>query len=191
MALSIQTKNLWRLSIFQECSRSSPDCVVSLYALGDDFVLTMNGPSHFGSSLPRDSDRVVRTSMRSPSLNSIGTTAWSRQAFVWAWYLLRACRAKTRSPSMRSLEVSSSTSGMAEVLVRGDPCLISCGVMAFDSYSRRKGVNPVARHSVVFSAQTASGSRLAHLTFLSSSSIFLMAVKILLLARSTTPLDCG
>jgi hypothetical protein len=71
-------KKLRRLSIFQECSRSSPDCVVSLYALGDDFVLTINGPSRFGSSLPRDSVRVVRTSTRSPSLNSLGTTVWSR-----------------------------------------------------------------------------------------------------------------
>jgi hypothetical protein len=75
-------KNLQRLSIFQECSRSSPDGVVSLYALGDAFVLTMKGPSHFGSSLPRDSVRVVRTSTRSPSSNSLGTTAWSRQPFV-------------------------------------------------------------------------------------------------------------
>jgi hypothetical protein len=70
--------------MFQECSRSSPDCVVSLYALGDDFVLMMNGPSHIGSSLPRDSVQVVQTSARSPSLNSLGTTAWSRQVFVWA-----------------------------------------------------------------------------------------------------------
>jgi hypothetical protein len=52
-------------------------------------------------------------------------------------------------------------------------------------------VNPVAPHSVVFSAQTASGSRSAHLLFLSSRSIFLIAVKILSLARSTTSLDCG
>jgi hypothetical protein len=92
---------------------------------------------------------------------------------------------------MRSLEVSSSTSSTAEALVRGDPCFISCGVMASDPYSRRKGVNPVARHLVVFSAQTASGSRSAHLPFLSSRSIFLIAVKILPLARSMTSLDCG
>jgi hypothetical protein len=92
---------------------------------------------------------------------------------------------------MRSLEVGSSTSGTAEALVRGDTCLISYGVMTSDLYSRRKGVNPVARHSVVFSTQTALGSRSAHLPFLSSRSIFLMAVKILPLARSTTPLDCG
>jgi hypothetical protein len=72
-------KNLRRFSMFQECSRSSSDCVVNLYALGDDFVLTINGPSHFSSSLPRDSVRVVRTGTRSPSLNSLGTTAWSRQ----------------------------------------------------------------------------------------------------------------
>jgi hypothetical protein len=52
-------------------------------------------------------------------------------------------------------------------------------------------VNLVTRHSVVFSAQTASGSRSAHLPFLSSRSIFLMVVKILPLARSMTPLDCG
>jgi hypothetical protein len=97
----------------------------------------------------------------------------------------------TWSPSMRSLEVGLSTSGTTEALVHGDPCLISYGVMASDPYSRRKGVNPVARHSVVFSAQTALGSRSAHLPFLSSRSIFLMAVKILPLARSTTPLDCG
>jgi hypothetical protein len=57
---------------------------------------------------------------------------------------------EVRSPSMRSLDVGSSTSGTADVLVRGDPCFISYDVMAFDPYSRRKGVNPVARHSVVF-----------------------------------------
>jgi hypothetical protein len=44
--------------------------------------------------------------------------------------LFRACRAKTRSSSMRSFEVGSSTSGTADVTVRGDPCFISCGVMA-------------------------------------------------------------
>jgi hypothetical protein len=63
--------------MFQDCSKSSPEGVDSLYTLGDAFVLTMNGPSHFGSSLPRDSVRVVRTSTRSPSLNSLGTTALS------------------------------------------------------------------------------------------------------------------
>jgi hypothetical protein len=68
--------------MFQECSKSLPDDVASLYALGDAFDLTMNGPSHFGSSLPRDSVRVVRTSTRYPSLNSLGTTALSRQALV-------------------------------------------------------------------------------------------------------------
>jgi hypothetical protein len=92
---------------------------------------------------------------------------------------------------MRSFEVGSSTSGTAEVIVRGDPCFISCRVMASDPYSRRKGVNPVALHSVVFSAQTASGNRSAHLPFLLSRSIFLTTVKILPLARSTTSLDCG
>jgi hypothetical protein len=92
---------------------------------------------------------------------------------------------------MRSLDVGSSTSGTADVLVRGDPCFNSCGVMASDPYSRRKGVNSVARHSVVFRAQTTLGSWSAHLPFLSSRSLFLMAVKILSLARSTTLLDCG
>ena len=105
LALMSQTKNLRRLSMFQECSKSSPDGVVSLYALGDAFVLTMKGPSNLGSSLPLDSVRAVRTSTRSPSLNSLGMTVWSRHAFVWAWYLFKACRAKTRSPSMRYLEV--------------------------------------------------------------------------------------
>jgi hypothetical protein len=39
--------------MFQECSNSSPEAVASSYALGDVFALMMNGPSHFGSSLPR------------------------------------------------------------------------------------------------------------------------------------------
>jgi hypothetical protein len=64
--------------MFQECSKSSPDVVTSLYALGDAFDMTMNGPSHFGSRLPRDSVWVVRTSTRSPLSNSVGTTAWLR-----------------------------------------------------------------------------------------------------------------
>jgi hypothetical protein len=68
--------------MFQECSMSLPDDVVSLYALGDAFDFTMNGPSHFGSSLPCDSVWVVWMSTRSPSLNSLGTTALSRQALV-------------------------------------------------------------------------------------------------------------
>jgi hypothetical protein len=96
-----------------------------------------------------------------------------------------------RSPSMRSFEVGSSTSGTADMTVRGDPCFISCVVMASDPYRRQKGVNPVALHLVVFSTQTASGNRSAHLPFLSSRSIFLTAVKILPFVRSTTLLDCG
>jgi hypothetical protein len=66
---------------------------------------------------------------------------------------------------MRSLDVGSSTSGTADVFVLGDPCFISCGVMASDPYNRRKGVNPVARHSVVFRAHTTSGSWSGHLPF--------------------------
>jgi hypothetical protein len=68
--------------MFQECSKSSPVGVDSLYALGDAFDLTMNGPSHFDSSLPHDSVWVVRMSTRSPVLNSLGTTTLSRQALV-------------------------------------------------------------------------------------------------------------
>jgi hypothetical protein len=74
---------------------------------------------------------------------------------------------------MRSLDVGLSTSGIADVLVQDDPCFISYGVMASDPYNRRKGVNPVARHSVVLRAQTTSGSWSAHLPFLSSRSLFL------------------
>jgi hypothetical protein len=92
---------------------------------------------------------------------------------------------------MRTLEVGSSTLGTVDVFVLGDPCFISSGVMALDPYNRRKGVNPVARHSVVFRAHTTSSSWSAHLPFLSSRSLFLIAVKFLPLARSTTPLDCG
>jgi hypothetical protein len=121
--------------MFQECSKSSPDGVASLYALGDAFVLTMKGPSHLGSSLLLDSVRAIRTSTRSPSLNSLGMTAWSRHAFVWAWYLFRACRAKTRSPSMRSFEVGSSTSGTADETVRGGAignfATIICGLRQY------------------------------------------------------------
>jgi hypothetical protein len=98
---------------------------------------------------------------------------------------------RTWSPSMRSLEVGSSTSGMADSFVRVDPCFKSCGVIASNPYIKRKGVNPVARHSVIFSAHMTSGNWSSHLPFLSSRSLYLMALKILPLARSTTPLDCG
>jgi hypothetical protein len=82
-------------------------------------------------------------------------------------------------------------SSIAMVLVRGDPCLSSCRVMASDPYISLKGVNPVAQDSVVLSAQMTSGSCSAHMPFLSSKSLFFMALEILPLARSTTPLDCG
>jgi hypothetical protein len=38
--------------MFQECSKSSPEGVASLYALGDAFVLTMNGPSISAPACP-------------------------------------------------------------------------------------------------------------------------------------------
>jgi hypothetical protein len=85
---------------------------------------------------------------------------------------------------MRSFEVGSSTSRTADAAVRGDPCFISCGVIASDPYRRQKGVNPVTLHSVVFSAQTTSGNWSGHLPFLSSRSIFLTAVKFLPLATN-------
>jgi hypothetical protein len=78
---------------------------------------------------------------------------------------------------MRSLEVGSSTSGTADAFVLGDSCFISYDVMASDPYNRRKGVNPVSRHSVVFRVHTTSGSWSAHLPFLLSRSLFLIAVK--------------
>jgi hypothetical protein len=115
----------------------------------------------------------------------------SHHAFVYAWYLFNASRARTWSPSIRSLEVDSSTSGVAVVFAHGDPCFSSCGVIASDPYIKRKRVNPVALDFVVFSAHMISGSWSTHFPFLSSSSLFFMALKILLLARSTTPLDCG
>jgi hypothetical protein len=159
--------------------------------LGDVFVLMMKGPSHLGSSLPRDSVLVVLVRTRSPPSNSLGMIVLSCHAFICAWYLFSASRARTQSPSIRSLEVDSSTSGLVVELARGDPCFNSCGVIASDPYIKRKGVNPVALNSVVFSAHMTSGSWSAHLPFLSSSSLFLMALKILSLAHSTIPLDCG
>jgi hypothetical protein len=158
---------------------------------GGSFRLDYKGALPLGLQLAPGLCSSCSDEYEVPSLNSLGMTVWSRHAFVWAWYLFRACRAKTQSPSMRSFEVGSSTSGMADGTVRGDPCFISCGVMASDPYRRRKGVNPVALHSVMFSAQTASGNKSVHLTFFSSRSIFLTAVKIFPLAHSTTPLDCG
>jgi hypothetical protein len=134
---------------------------------------------------------MVLVSTKSPSLNSLGMTVLSRHALVCASYLFSASRARTQSPSIRSLEVSSSTSRVVVGLVRGDPCFSSCGVIALHPYIKRKGVNLVDLHSVVFNAHMTSGSWSAHLPFLSSSSLFLMALKILPLARSTTPLDCG
>jgi hypothetical protein len=64
--------------------------LASLYESGDVFFLIMNGPSHFGSSLPFDFVLVVLKRTRSPSVNSLGTTALSLQFLVAAWYLFNA-----------------------------------------------------------------------------------------------------
>jgi hypothetical protein len=151
----------------------------------------MKDPSHLGLSLLRDSVLLVRMRTRSPSSNSLGLTVLLHHAFICAWYLFNASRARTRSPSRRSLVVDSSTSGVVMALARGDPCFSSCEVIALDPYIKQKGVNPVALDSAMFSAHMTSGSWSTHLPFLSSRSLFFMALKILSLARSTTPLDCG
>jgi hypothetical protein len=80
-------------------------------------------------------------------------------------------------------------SGVAWGLVRGEPCLSSCGVVASIPYISLNGVNLVVWDSVVFSAHTASGSYSVHLPFLSSSNLFLIVVKILPFVCSMTPLD--
>jgi hypothetical protein len=138
----------------------------------------MKGPFHLGLSLPRDSVLLVLMRMRSPSSNSLRLTVLSHQAFVCAWYLFNVSRVKTRSPSRKSLAVDSSISGVAMAYVRGDPCFSSCGVMASDPYIKLKGVNLMALDSVVLSAQMTSGSCSAHLPFLSSRSLFFIALKI-------------
>jgi hypothetical protein len=79
-------------------------------------------------------------------------------------------------------------SGMALGFVRGKPCLSSCRVMASDLYISLNGVNLVARDSGVLSAQMTSGNCSAHLPFLSTKSLFFMALKILPLACSATQL---
>jgi hypothetical protein len=151
----------------------------------------MKGPINLGSSLPRDSVLLVLIRTRSPLSNSLGVILLSRHAFVCAWYLFNVSREKTRSPLRRSLVVDSSTSGVVGAFVRGDPCFSSCGFMASDPYIKRKGVNLVALDSVVFSAQMTSRSWSTHLPFLLSRSLFFIALKILPLVCSTTPLDCG
>jgi hypothetical protein len=156
--------------------------------LGDVFVLTMKGPSHLGSSLPQDFVLVVLVRTRSPSSNSLGILiVLSCHAFVCAWYLFSASRARTWSLLVRSLEFDSSTSGVAVKLARGDPCFSSCSVIASDPYIKRKGVNPVALDSVVFSAHMTSGSWSAHLPFFSSSSLWQNRPNYSSLSAQVTP----
>jgi hypothetical protein len=105
--------------------------------------------------------------------------------------MFHVLRVRTQSPSRRSLVIELLTSRVAVAFVHGDPCFSSCGVISSDPYIKWKGVNLVALDSVVFSAHMISGSWFAHLPLLSSRSLFFMALKILSLACSTTPLDCG
>jgi hypothetical protein len=72
--------------------------------------------------------------------------------------------------------VESSTSGVAVAFVRGDPSFSSCRVISSDPYIKWKGVNPIALDFVVFSAHMTSRSWFAHLPFLSSRSLFFMAL---------------
>lgn len=113
------------------------------------------------------------------------------QVFVVARYLLNASIASTGSPSRRSFVVSSSMFGGALGSDRDEPYLSSCGVIASTPYISLNGANPIVRDSVVFSSNNTSGNYSAHLSFLSSSSLYFIPVKILTFARSTTSLDYG
>jgi hypothetical protein len=60
----------------------------------------------------------------------------------------------------------------------------------FGSVHHPKWCESRVRDSIVFSAHTSLGSYITHLDLLSSSNLFLIALKILPFARTTTPLDC-
>lgn len=125
----------------------------------------MNGPSHFRSSLPFNSVRVVLMTMMSPSWNSLEMTTLSLQLFVVAWYLFRASRAWAQFLSRRYFVVSLSMSRTASGSDRGEPYLSSCRVIASAPYTNLNGVKPVAREIVVFSPQSTSGNWSAHSPF--------------------------
>src|SRR6185503_3881449 len=69
--------------------------------------------------------------------------------------------------------------------------LSSSGVIASAPYSSLNGVNLVVLDSDVLWDQMTFGSSSAHLPFFRSNSHFLMLPKMIPLALSTAPLDCG
>lgn len=91
----------------------------------------MNGPSHFGLSLPFNYVLSVLMRMRSPSVNTLGMLALCLQLFVAPWYLFSVSRAWTRSLSRRSFVVDSSMFRIALGSDWGEPCLSSYGVIVF------------------------------------------------------------
>lgn len=105
--------------------------LASLYESGDVFFLIMNGPSHFGLSLPFNYVLSVLMRTRSPSVNTLGMLALCLQLFVAPWYLFSVSRAWTRSPSRRSFVVDSSMFQIALGSDWGEPCLSSYGVIVF------------------------------------------------------------
>lgn len=176
--------------MFQECSSSTHVQLFSLYELGNVFLVLMQGPSQFGSSLPFPSILVVQTRTMSP-LKSLGMMDLSLQAFVVDWYLFSILRTSTQNAFRRTIIASSSTSRATSRFVHGEPCLSSYMVISLAPYISLKVINPITWDFIVLSPLEDFEQLIVTFSLLSSSKCFLIAVNTLPFARSTTPFACG
>lgn len=138
-------------------------------ALGLVLLVTMKGPSHFTTSLPRLSALCFLLSTGSPILMSLIFVFGSLYFLVCLWYASILWHAVT-------LRVAT---------------LISSGIMASVPYSNLKGVNLVALDSVVLCDQTTIGRSSIHFPFWWLNNIFLIVENMIPLALSTAPFDWG
>src|SRR6185503_15672571 len=128
---------------------------------------------------------LLRT--QSPSAISLLATFLFRHFLVSSWYASKFSEACKMSSFVRSASIEGSMLFRTLALL----CLSSSGLIASTSYNNLNGVNFVALHSVVLWDQMTFGSSSTHFPFFRSNKHFLMALKIMPLALSTTPLDSG
>jgi hypothetical protein len=91
--------------------------------------------------------------------------------------------------SSRSFSFASFGHTKVSIAVHKLRCFISSGSTASAPYINQNGVKFVALHAMVLWLHTVVGMTSAHLSFLSPSSIFLIASKIREFTLSTAPLD--
>src|SRR3954469_25957553 len=124
----------------------------------------MNGPSHGEDNLGWPSDFWIRRNTKSPSRKARGRIFLLWYCLSFCWYIADLDKARRHASSLRSTPSSRASLVSASVYMawQGESNSISEGMIASTPYTRKKGVNPVERFSVVRKLHNTVGSSSIH-----------------------------